>query len=154
LAPRLNQCQSAIYANGRGHACTWKKLALGQKPTSRSVITNAPFARADEFIRHALRATKRAEGRVAMLLPTHFDTAQSRRTLFAECRMFAKKWILTRRIRWSNLPQKKNIPSTNHAWFVWDWKYEGPPVLGYLPLPDHSPPKVLNSTGRPSASAA
>jgi len=35
-----------------------------------------------------------------MLLRTDFDHAASRRHLFVDCAMFAKKVVLTKRIRW------------------------------------------------------
>jgi hypothetical protein len=96
---------------------------------SRDIVTNPPFNIADKFIRHALCLSA---GKVAMLLPIAFDSAKTRRDLF-EQKPFKAKYTLTKRIRWENLEQKKNGPSTNHAWFVWDWQYEGKPFLGYLP---------------------
>jgi len=37
--------------------------------------------------------------------------------------------VLTRRIVWFEAP--KAAPSFNHAWYIWDWKHVGPPVLAY-----------------------
>jgi hypothetical protein len=105
-------------------------LEASEWPTD--VVTNPPFSLADEFIRHALRLTKQHGGKVAMLLPLAFDSAKGRRDLF-ERPPFKAKYTLTKRIRWENLEQKKNGPSQNHAWFVWDWQYQGKPFLGYLP---------------------
>jgi len=104
-------------------------------PTVRSIITNPPFSHglAEKFVRHALHLTEDVNGKVAMLLPHAWDTAKGRRDLFAEHPAFKAKHTLTRRIRWENLKQKANGPSSNHAWFVWDWKHSGPPTLGYLP---------------------
>jgi len=93
------------------------------------IATNPPFSRAEEFCRHSIQCADR----VAMLLPLAFDSAKTRRDLF-EQKPFKAKYTLTKRIRWENLEQKKNGPSTNHAWFVWDWSYQGKPFLGYLPL--------------------
>lgn len=94
------------------------------------VCTNPPFSMADQFCTHALDVTYHL-GKVAMLLPNNYDTAKGRRGLWH--RPFKAKYILTRRIRWENLEQKKAGPSTNHAWYVWDWKYDGPPLIGWLP---------------------
>lgn len=102
----------------------------------RSILTNPPYSNglAEKFVRHALDLTKPVNGKVAMLLPLAFDSAKGRRDIFANHPAFKAKYILTQRIRWANLEQKKNGPSQNHAWFVWDWaKPEGPPIKGYLP---------------------
>lgn len=96
------------------------------------IATNPPFSLADKFVRTALAITKEAKAKVAMLLPMTWDCAKSRLDLF-ENPPFKAKYTITKRIRWENLEQKKNGPSTNHAWFVWDWTYEGKPFLGYLP---------------------
>lgn len=103
---------------------------------SKSIITNPPYSGglADRFIRHALKLTKPVDGKIAMLLPINFDAAKSRRNIFAEHPAFIAKYVLTERIRWTNLEQVAS-PSTNHAWFIWDWKEATghPPILGYLP---------------------
>ena len=105
---------------------------LNQQDDFEAIATNPPFRLAEEFCHHALTWTHALNGRVAMLLPMAFDTAKTRRYLF-DRRPFKAKYTLTKRIRWENLEQKKNGPSQNHAWFVWDWQYEGKPFLGYLP---------------------
>ena len=96
-----------------------------------NIITNPPFKYAEEFCWHALMLTKHLGGKVAMLLPMAFDAAKSRIELFAE-RPSKIKYVLTKRIRWENLEQKAAGPSMNHAWYVWDWNYIGPPLRGYL----------------------
>ena len=96
-----------------------------------NVATNPPFHRSDEFVVWALNRTRINHGRVAMLLPIPWDTARKRVNLFTDCH-FRAKYILTRRIRWENLEQKKNGPSTNHAWYIWDWEWEGTPMIGWL----------------------
>ena len=67
-----------------------------------------------------------------MLLPLAFDAAKGRRELFADCPAFARKLILTNRIRWANLPQKVAGPSVNHSWYIWDWTFRGVPTIGWL----------------------
>jgi hypothetical protein len=105
---------------------------LAHQEQEKEIVTNPPFSLAEQFIKHALKLTEPCDGKVAMLLPLAFDSAKTRRDLF-EQKPFKAKYTLTKRIRWENLEQKKNGPSTNHAWFVWDWAYDGKPFLGYLP---------------------
>jgi hypothetical protein len=93
------------------------------------IMTNPPYFLAQEFIEHAIEVMQPSMGKVAMLLRTDFDHAKGRRHLFGECPIFAKKLVLTRRIVWFEAP--KAAPSFNHAWYIWDWKHVGPPVLAY-----------------------
>ena len=64
------------------------------------IVTNPPYSEAARFIEHALALTKSSAGFVAMLLRTDFDHAKSRQHLFGGCPQFAKKVVLTKRIRW------------------------------------------------------
>jgi hypothetical protein len=104
------------------------------------VVTNPPFGvqgkLAVQFIQHALDLTETNCGMVAMLLPVDFDSGVTRRHLFADHPAFSKKIVLTKRIRWVNLPQKAAGPKENHAWFVWDWKNQGGATIAYAPLPE------------------
>jgi hypothetical protein len=60
-----------------------------------------------------------------MLLRVDFDSAKSRRHLFADCPAFAGKIVLTKRIRC--IEGSTGSPSFNHAWFVWDRQHRGRP---------------------------
>lgn len=106
-----------------------------------TIITNPPFGvggrMAVAFIDRALEITKPHRGKVAMLLRVDFDSANGRRRLFADHPAFDRKLVLTRRIRWTNLPQSAAGPTQNHAWFVWDWSKapERLPVLWWAPAP-------------------
>jgi hypothetical protein len=95
------------------------------------VVSNPPYALATAFIEHALELMRPAGGIVAMLLRADFDSAASRRHLFADCPAFAQKIVLTRRIRW--FEKSKGSPSFNHAFYVWDWQHKGPPTIHYAP---------------------
>lgn len=101
------------------------------KDDADSIITNPPYEVATEFVTRSLSLTERHEGIVALLLRTDFDHAATRRLLFGNCRQFAKKVVLTKRIRW--FEDLKGSPSFNHAWFIWDWKNQGAPTLAYAP---------------------
>jgi hypothetical protein len=104
---------------------------LREITTFKRLATNPPFRLAYDFVNHALNLTYPECGKVAMLLPHAWDTAKTRRHLL-EHYPFKAKYTLTKRIRWENLEQKKNGPSTNHAWFVWDWNFQGKPFMGWL----------------------
>lgn len=95
-----------------------------------AIITNPPYKIACEFIWQALQLTRPDRGFVAMLLRTDFDHAKSRLHLF-DRGQFAKKLVLTKRIKW--FEDSKGSPSCNHAWFTWDWTHKGPPTLAYGP---------------------
>jgi hypothetical protein len=95
------------------------------------LATNPPYGRqAEKVIKHAINITSSSNGRVAMLLPHAYDTAMGRVDLFKHL-PFKCKWTITRRIQWDNL-EHTAAPSSNHAWYVWDWKYIGPAKMGWL----------------------
>lgn len=101
-----------------------------REAAANAIITNPPYALAREFIITALDATM-PDGFVAMLLRCDFDSTPTRRHIFGNCPQFAKKLVLTKRIRW--FEDSKGSPSFNHAWYIWDWKHSGPPTLAYGP---------------------
>lgn len=94
-----------------------------------AIITNPPYNLAEKFIEFGLLHTAADRGVVAMLLRTDYDHAKTRQHLFGNCGLFAKKVVLTKRIKW--FEDSKGQPSFNHAWFIWDHKHSGPPVLAY-----------------------
>lgn len=96
-----------------------------------AIITNPPYDLATEFIDKALDMMRQPAGFVAMLLRTDFDHAKTRARLFAGHPAFAKKLVLTKRIKW--FEDSRGQPSFNHAWFIWDWQHSGPPTLAYAP---------------------
>jgi hypothetical protein len=93
-----------------------------------AIVTNPPYAQAEQFIVRALDLAKAGLGVAAMLLRVDFDSAKSRRYLFADHHAWSKKIVLVDRIRWF---KGESSPSFNHAWFMWDWKHEGPPTIAY-----------------------
>lgn len=99
-----------------------------------AIITNPPYEWAQQFIERALQLSFPKRGIVAMLLRTDFDHAKSRSYLFGGHYAFAKKLVLTKRIKW--FEDSKGQPSFNHAWFIWDHANQGAaPTLAYGPLP-------------------
>jgi hypothetical protein len=109
-------------------------LTVTPPPSFHAIITNPPYQLATEFIERALSLVP-ATGFVAMLLRADFDSARTRRHLFADCQAFSKKVVLTKRIRW--IEGSTGSPSFNHAWYLWDATHRGPPKLAYEPR--HSP---------------
>ena len=83
------------------------------------IVTNPPYALAEEFIRHALKYTKEMNGMVAMLLRNEFDCASSRKDLFTLL-PFVLKIVLTKRPKW--IAGSSGSPRHNYAWYVWDWR--------------------------------
>lgn len=102
-----------------------------QETEAKAIITNPPYELAREFIERALTMMRDRGGLVAMLLRTDYDHAKTRQHLFSGHQAFAKKVVLTKRIKW--FEDSKGQPSFNHAWFIWDWQHKGAPVLAYGP---------------------
>jgi hypothetical protein len=105
-------------------------LKEGKRPI-QAIVTNPPYVLAKEFIEHAL-ALQAPIGQVAMLLRTDYDHAKTRQHLFSGCPFFAKKLVLTKRIKW--FADSQGQPSFNHAWYLWDYCHKGPPTLAYGPV--------------------
>lgn len=111
-------------------------LKVSEPPKGvHGIITNPPYELATEFCEHALRLMEPVNGMVAMLLRTDFDHAKSRTHLFRDCPAFAKKLVLMKRIAWfvEENGRPKASPSFNHAWYIWDWRHQGPPTISYGP---------------------
>lgn len=118
-----------------GHNFVITAIRVARDHDCNAIITNPPYELGTEFCEHALRMMEPQRGVVAMLMRTDFDHAKGRSHLFRDCPAFAKKVVLTRRIVWFE-PEpgaKGKSPSFNHAWFIWDWRHEGPPTIGYAP---------------------
>lgn len=106
-----------------------------------TIITNPPYLFAEEFIRHALKLTESQCGVVAMLLRNEFDSASSRRDLFANP-PFTKKLVLTKRPYWF---EKKASPRHNFSWFIFDHSYGSDPVIKY----SNHPKQKSQRSGKP-----
>jgi hypothetical protein len=111
-----------VTASDIASGCDFLKCSVA---TTDAIVTNPPYALAQEFIEHSLKLV----GLTAILLRTDFDHAKSRKHLFVGCPHFAKKLVLTKRIRW--FEDSNGSPSFNHCWMIWDRKHQGPPTLAY-----------------------
>ena len=131
MVKALNDAEIGVHATDITTGTDFLKTNSMPDIDIRAIITNPPYELAREFIEHALTLTEPKHGQVAMLLRTDFDHAKRRQHLFGLCPQFAKKIVLTKRIKW--FEDSKGQPSFNHAWFIWDWKHSGPPILAYGP---------------------
>lgn len=97
----------------------------------RAIITNPPFDKADAFIAHAFKLRPL---QIAMLLRHDFDCARKRLWMWSDPVMpFAMKLTLTKRPRWDWWERDKPLASPRHnfAWFIWDRRHKGPPILAH-----------------------
>jgi hypothetical protein len=105
------------------------------------IITNPPGGprnrTAVRFIERGLEYVDRYGVALALLLPSDFDSAVTRRRLFADCPHFAATIVLTRRIVWfERRDGNRPAPKENHRWFIWRgdaMRDKRPPVHLYDP---------------------
>lgn len=123
---------------GPGHVpcdffqCQGLPLADQKPPTV--IFTNPPYDVSQAFVEKALDLMRPVNGMVFMLMRVDWDSAKTRRHLFADCPAWARKVVLTKRILWFQ-PEpgaKGKSPSENHCWMIWDWKHKGAPVIDYV----------------------
>lgn len=118
----------------------WKCLDFRNEDCSErprpcvAIVTNPPFDLAIQFIMRAVELTEPARGKVAILQRHEFDAPAKNHPLFKPPYPFAAKLILHKRPRWSD--EDKASPRFPYAWFCWDHRHQGPPILRYLPDPD------------------
>jgi hypothetical protein len=101
------------------------------------IVTNPAYGKrnktAEEFAERGLIHTANG-GLLALLLPNDFDSAITRRHLFAECPAFAGKIVLTKRIKWFEPPPGERAgPKENHSWFIWRRPCSRAPRIFYAP---------------------
>lgn len=84
-----------------------------------AIITNPPYAHAEQFIVQALRVTEAAKGIVAMLLLHEFDAPAYHKSLMQH-EAFAMKLMLPHRIRWVGFENRAS-PRQVHSWYLWAW---------------------------------
>ena len=104
-------------------------------PQPDGTVTNPPGgARNQLAVRFVELGLERIgdRGFLALLLPNDFDSAVTRRHLFAECAAFDTKIVLTKRIVWFAGPDAN--PKENHSWYVWRRPARArPPIIRYMP---------------------
>lgn len=98
----------------------------------RDIITNPPYAKAKEFVEHALYISKNTV-KVAMFLKLTFLEGGKRKELFDK---YPPKTIYVFRNRidcWKN-GEKPAKPSRAvcYAWFVWEKGFDGKPLIDWI----------------------
>lgn len=95
-----------------------------------SIVSNPPYGQAQDFIDTSLRHTT---DRVCVLLRLAFLEGVKRRAWFAQ-KPLARVWVCSKRV--SMPPGGSDIPAKGgaiaYAWFVFEHKHSGPPVVGWL----------------------
>jgi len=97
-----------------------------------AIVTNPPFDLAPDFIHRGLALTQPNRGKVAILQRHEFDAPRANWPLFQP--PFAAKLILHKRPRWST--EDKASPRFPYAWYLWDWRHRGDPIIRWLGDPD------------------
>jgi hypothetical protein len=118
----------------RSPVCVAEEDFLASSEPADNIVTNPPFAVADQYARHALML---ARHKVALLLPTKWMNAASR-SAWLETTPLATVWLLAPR---PSMPPgtvieagaKAGSGTVDFAWFVWDHaRQPGHPVIRWL----------------------
>jgi hypothetical protein len=115
-----------------------------------AIVTNPPFSLAQDFIELALR---RAEKVVMLMRLAVLESV--RRTNVLENAPLARVWVYRERLPmmhrdgWTG---PRAASDTAMAWFVWDWSYEGEPVIRRLSWRD-TPTARADQTAAPRPAA-
>lgn len=123
------------------------QAALGErwaapKASVTNIVCNPPYSYepkiAERFIRRALEVTRR---KLAMLLPTKFNSSNGRHALFTGTPLARIHTLCSR----PSMPPgslltagkiKAKGGKVDYAWFVWERGHTGPPTNHYLILPE------------------
>lgn len=111
-------------------------LTTGINPRASGIITNPPFKLAREFVDRALTRAPY----VAMLLRLAFLEGAARKPWF-ESAPLARVHVASRRLPmmhrhgWTG---PKAGSAVCHAWFVWDKRHEGRPVVQWFDWKDYA----------------
>lgn len=126
--------------NPRGVGQTQDFFAMTELPAGiQAIITNPPWSRAEEFIRHAWETLK--VDQMALLLKATYWHAATRLPLFRECTP-AVIMPLTWRLDFKGLGR----PTMECSWFLWDRKFPVGQMPSYMPLMKPGPSEVVPVT--------
>lgn len=102
------------------------------------IITNPPFNVPKNisynFAIKSLEITKPSEGKVALLQRVTFLEGKKRQSLFkdypfSKCLIFSSRLPRMHRYDYTGKPGGSMLA---FAWFVWDWKHDGPPSIDWI----------------------
>lgn len=97
------------------------------------VVTNPPFSKAVEFVRHGLRCARR---KVAIIQRLQFLEGGRRVPFFRETPLKAVYVFAKRVTFFAEADPGRENTTTAHAWFVWEHGYRGEPVVRHIPAED------------------
>lgn len=126
-----------------------KEDFLKQRATYTTIITNPPFSLSQEFI---LKAKKLARQKIVFLLPLSYLHGKKRHDYIWTDKEFplARIYVFTRYPLLGEKLREDGMHNTGmmvYAWFVWERRYEGEPIIRWLDnnsfilssSPDHQP---------------
>lgn len=94
-----------------------------------NIITNPPYSSGQEFVEHALKC---ADKKVVMLLKLVFLESVSRKALYDK-NMLKTVYVFRRRLKiYKDGIMGKNSGLIAYAWYVWDKKYSGKPMIEWI----------------------
>ena len=111
----------------RGYGKTGVDFIKRRWKIQDNVITNPPFAIAEDFILKAIDITKY---KVAIFLRLNFLASRRRHSMFLETPL-KNVWIFCRRVA-MGLPGKEPGRMVVYVWAVWDKSYKGKTRLGWI----------------------
>lgn len=96
------------------------------------IITNPPYSKALDFVRHSLGVVKTGH-KVAMLLKITFLEGQERRKMF-DVTPPKKVWVFSKRITCAKNGDFLTTKSSAvcYAWFVWEKGYTGDTIVKWI----------------------
>jgi hypothetical protein len=108
------------------------RLMTEAPPNVRAVVTNPPNDLNLAFALHALKLMEPVRGQVALFQRVAWDTAKKTAPIF-DHPAYAMKIICRFRPRWfEHVPgTKKKNPFHIWAWYCWDFRHSGPPVMRF-----------------------
>jgi hypothetical protein len=120
--------------NDWGYGETGKDFLKEDLRDVDAVITNPPYNVSLDFAKRAVEATKKRQGKVAFLLRLAWLEGQKRKEFF-ESSPFSEVLVFSKRLPRMNRFDFDGEPSTSmiaFAWFIWDWKHQGPPTVHWI----------------------
>ncbi len=115
----------------RGYGTGGVDFLLDVQPRARSIITNAPFKMANDFVERAVLFVPKS----AFLFRLAFLEGQERGPLFTGRWGLARVWVYSARLtmwRRGEKPPASSGGMIAFAWFVFDRSHKGPPELGWI----------------------
>jgi len=101
------------------------------KEKYNNIITNPPFKHAVDFVKIS---KKIAHSKIAMLLKLVFLEGSNRFSFFQDKEFpLARVWVFSKRQTLTRAGEEKSSSGMiAYAWFVWDKKHEGEPLLRWI----------------------